>query len=522
MPSANSPVTTWTPVEISLAANRRPANPYTDLTVTGTFEHESGETHDIPGFWDGGRDWWVRFAPTLPGRWEYRIESDSDGDGLSDSGWFDANESVGSNPMTRHGFLSTDGRRLVHDDGTPFAWLADTAWSAGAKAMPAEWDEYLTARAEQGFNVVQVNALPQWDASRPWDRLPFGEDWDLDRPDPAYFRALDKLVAATHDRGLVPALVAVWFNYAPGTWPEWDGDGNRHPMDAEQAARWGRYLAARYGAFGTVWLISGDTNYEDDRAAALDVFDAAGSAIGESVTHPLRTTHMVGGQSTPEHVAERDWVEFHLYQSSHVTDRALPAEMAVECRSRDGSPVINGEPPYERHEYFDDDGVRISRRAAREAAWLSVLAGANAGITYGGHGIWQWHRNGEHFAGLDRTGMPDPWDETLAFPGARDYAELVAYLSRFAYGSLEPRQDLLVEDPDLTRAAVLPEDDMLLVYAAEASDVALDADAVADADCHWLDPATMTRVPATVDAGDPNAVVSAPPWRDDALLECCR
>lgn len=514
--------TVWSPVELALRANRQHGNPYTDVAVSATFEHESGESHEIPGFWDGESKWQVRFAPPRPGRWEYSVESDVDDPGLAIEGDFEAAAYEGSNPLKRHGFLRPDGRQLVHADGTPFFWLADTAWSAGAKATPEEWTEFLAARREQGFNVVQVNALPQHDASRPWDRLPFGEEWELDSPDPAYFRALDELAAIAHERGVVPAFVALWFNYAPGTWPDWDAPGERHPMDEEQAARLGRYLGARYGAYGTTWLVSGDTNYEEDDEASLDVYDAAGEAIGESVTHPLRTTHMVGGLSTPERVAERDWVDFHCYQSSHVSDLERPAEMAVECRSRDGKPVINGEPPYERHEFFDENGLRISRATARKAAWLSVLAGGNAGVTYGGHGIWQWHRDGERFDGAAHIGMPDPWHETLKYPGARDYGQLRAFFERFAFGALAPRQDLLAGEPGLVRAAELTDDGLVIVYAAEATALTLDADAVDAAETEWIDPATWGCVRASATVGDDGATVDAPPWTGDGLLVCRR
>jgi len=516
----------WTPTEVTLRADQRYTNPYTDVAVSATFEHESGTRYEIPGFWDGDGQWRVRFAPTEPGRWTYEVDSARDDSGLATEGRFEAVASAGSNPIRSHGFLEPDGRRLVHDDGTPFFWLADTAWSAGAKASTEEWERYLTARGDQGFNVVQITALPQHDASKPWDRLPFGESWNLDDPDPAYFRALDDLVAMAHDRGFVPALVALWFNYAPGTWPDWDGERVRHPFDPEQAARFGRYLAARYGAYGPAWLVSGDTNYEADDEAALEVYDAAARAIGESVTHPLRASHMIGGQSTPERVADRDWLDFHCYQSGHTVDLDVPAELAADCRSRGEAPVINGEPPYERLEYHDTQGRRIGRETARQAAWLSVLAGANAGVTYGAHGVWPWHRDGERFGGDDFWGMPDPWDEALRYPGARDYGRLRDFCGRFAIGELAPRQDLLADDPDLVRAAELPADDAVVVYAASAEAVELDGatafddgSAAADVDdIEWIDPAEWSRVPASVESGGDSLTVAPPPWEGDGLL----
>ena len=52
-------------------------------------------------------------------------------------------------------------------DGKPFFWFADTCWSAFTSITEADWDYYLTRRAEQGMNVLQVNTLPQWDRCLP-------------------------------------------------------------------------------------------------------------------------------------------------------------------------------------------------------------------------------------------------------------------------------------------------------------------------------------------------------------------
>lgn len=507
--------TVWSPVERSFRAADATAEPHLDRTLSVTFSHQSGADHVVPGFWDGGATWRVRFAPTRPGRWTWETDPDPYDPDLDRAGEFVAADYDGPNRIRRHGFLRADGRGFAHDDGTPFFWLADTAWSAGAKATPEEWREYVRARAAQGFTAVQVNTLPQHDASQPHDRLPFGNEWDLDRPDPDYFAALDDLVAACHDAGLVPALVALWCNYATGANEDWDV--HRHDMDEGQAARWGRYLAARYGAYGPAWLVSGDTDFTDE---AMAVYDAAAEAVRDGVTHPLLTLHMHSGITTSEDACGRDWLDFHCYQSGHHEgDRQRDAfRLAERTRDRDDRdrPVVNGEPPYEGHEYFEsEDGVRVSREAARRAAWWSVLAGASAGVTYGGHGVWQWHRRGERFPGASRTGMPVPWRETLAFPGARDYGRLRSLCERYEFAALEPRQEW-VDEPTV-RAAELPADDVVLAYAPAASDLSLDRDAgVGDADATWVDPATGRRVPADVGSG--GSRVEAPPWAGDCLL----
>ncbi|MCZ4141538.1 hypothetical protein BZG17_27375, partial [Escherichia coli] len=56
-------------------------------------------------------------------------------------------------------------RRTLEKHGKPMFYLADTVWSAVTNAALEEWEEYLDYRKMQGFNVLQMNVLRQWDAS---------------------------------------------------------------------------------------------------------------------------------------------------------------------------------------------------------------------------------------------------------------------------------------------------------------------------------------------------------------------
>jgi hypothetical protein len=67
------------------------------------------------------------------------------------SGQFECVAPLGGTPFERHGPLRvSDNRRyLTHADGTPFLWLADTAWNGPLKATDGEWDDYLRERTRQ-------------------------------------------------------------------------------------------------------------------------------------------------------------------------------------------------------------------------------------------------------------------------------------------------------------------------------------------------------------------------------------
>ena len=63
------------------------------------------------------------------------------------------------NEQMQHLRISENRRFLVKEDGSPFFWLADTAWELFHRLNREEADYYLTKRAEQKFTVIQAVAL---------------------------------------------------------------------------------------------------------------------------------------------------------------------------------------------------------------------------------------------------------------------------------------------------------------------------------------------------------------------------
>jgi hypothetical protein len=499
----------WHPVELTFEGDDPPDDPYGEAILDVRFEHESGAAVTVPGFHDGGDTFRARFAPPDTGTWSW--ESVTDDPGLEDAGSFEAEAGDGGTPLHDHGYLVAGERALYHADGDPFFWLADTAWAASTRATLDEWAEYLDRRVDQGYNVVQVNALRQFDGSRPHDRIPF-EDWDVSRPNHDYFRHLDDLVAMAHERGVVPALVALWFDYA-GANLDWGIPAEyRHEHTPEQARALGRYLGARYGAYGAAWLVSGDSEFDESRLA---VYRAAGEALGEACQFPLRTAHQPGGQNTPAIVNDEDWLDFHMYQSGHTHDLGVPESQARVNRAlHPARPVLNGEPCYADMQEYGGDEV-FDRETVRAAGWLSVLAGANAGLTYGALGIWPWHREGDTFEAADRWGDPKPWDEALELPSADDYGRLADLLSGRAVHELSPRPDLLAGSETDEAAAVTP--DAVLVYLRDGRAVTLH-DAPPVESWEWVDPASDDAVTVEATGSGRDIDVDAPPFDGDAVL----
>lgn len=155
----------------------------------------------------------------------------------------------------------------------------------------------------------------------------------------------------------------------------------------------------------------------------------------------------------------------------------MPYSLSEEMqRKYPGKPLINAEPCYEEMGYSGNMYGRWRRADVRRAAYVSVLSGACAGVTYGAAGIYSWHKVKKGFAmqlgeGFD---MPKSWEEAMAFEGAWDYGYLKMLIEALGVTALLPKQELLVNKTTDIRAAACVEG--LLVYVPFNTTIRLKAD----------------------------------------------
>jgi hypothetical protein len=144
---------------------------------------------------------------------------------------------VASRPGIR---IAADARSFERADGTPFFYLADTAWTAPTRPTLADMDEYLADRAGKGFTVIQTILMP-WGAK--WSGNVAGEkpfvDGDESRPNEAYWKHVDAWLGKIIARGMVPAVVPFWLRGR-------NDDKGPVPADAEAMAAYARFVGARY------------------------------------------------------------------------------------------------------------------------------------------------------------------------------------------------------------------------------------------------------------------------------------
>jgi hypothetical protein len=76
----------WEVFTVSFHSEREPVNPYVEIPAvkkgdllevhfTGISGEANGKKINLVGFWSGGKEWRVNFAPPFTGTWEYKTVS---------------------------------------------------------------------------------------------------------------------------------------------------------------------------------------------------------------------------------------------------------------------------------------------------------------------------------------------------------------------------------------------------------------------------------------------------------------
>jgi hypothetical protein len=447
---------------------------------------------------------------------------------------------------------SQDGHYLTEADGTPFFWLADTAWDLFQRLDREEVDYYLKDRADKGFTIIQavIGGGGGHQGPNRYGDEPF-LDKDPTRPNERYFAHVDWVVDRARRHGLRMAIFPYWagaFHTQSGLVgePLMRPPVEFNPNNARMYARW---LGKRYRYRGISWIFGGDSNplwpkamrfKMDDSGKGKRVpeqsdmdaedwrplYDAMAKGLGEGEgRQPFISYHpnccTFPGMPKPltsVMFAGRSWLTMNMVQSSHYENppEQVHGELVGfsfgwrgpmnyeliwhEFSSTPTKPVIDGEPRYEDLGK-DNDAPNVSKKGywtgydARNAAYHAVFAGA-AGHAYGNHAVWQ-------FADEKKNRVDPPispgltWREALARPVSAQLRHLKALMLSRPYFTRVPDPSLIVGEPGTGTAHIGATRDAqgqyAMIYLPHGQTVTIDLSRLAGPRiAWWFDPRTGT------------------------------
>lgn len=448
----------WEVFTVSFHAETEMVNPYAEIPAEKQgdllevyFKGVSGEAKGkemmLVGFWNGGNEWRVNFAPPYSGTWEYKsVSTDNSLNNrigrLDVIPWTEAE--LAENP-SRRGAIHVNpegdnaGRHFMYSDGHPFLWIGDTWWNWTKRSIKMETFKMMVDdRAAKGFNVGQL-FVP----GNGWGRESSLLDPSYNGLDTQHMETVEQMIAYANSKG-----ITVWVH---GWWsrPELD-----KTIGAEKIQRWWRYLVHRLGAYNVIWVLAGEYNMHNNAGFEISFWKKLGELVkAEDPYKRILSLHNTppfwdGGAEAPqwaigEVLQNEAWLDYNQSQPGHgkYANEMIPVIIQNEYSRQPVKPIVITEPWYE---FVEGNPTGMDLRLA---AWGSILSGA-AGHTYGGGHVWQ----GSVPESPAEGGGPWPVERgaelsSFNYQGAVSMQHLATFFKNIKWWEMTPRPDLVNDYP---------------------------------------------------------------------------
>jgi len=511
----------WHKYELTFSGSINYENPVQDLkSFQVTFHSPTGRTKTINGFWDGENVWKARFMPDETGTWTFEtICSDNKNSGLSGKkGEFSSTASTDQKPFYFHGAVTRQPGLfyLTYSDGTPFLYLACTAWNGALRSTGEEWDQYLKQRAENNYNVIQL-VTTQW---RGGDKNSLGqiafEGSGRIKINPDFFRLMDQKIDRVNEYGLIAAPVILWALQ--------NGKGRElspgYYLPDDQAILLARYIVARYGGNQVIWILGGDGIYTGTYEQR---WKTIGRGVFDGTEQGIVAMHPCGRSWTGEVFKDEKWLDIIGYQSSHSNEKGTvewitKGPMHNEWANLPVRPIMNLEPNYE------EIGFKITDKDVRNAVYWSLFTAPISGVTYGANGIWPWLRPGERILNHGDAPGTSAWNVSMNFPGSIQMSYMVQFIKQFKWWNLFPAADLLIKQPgdsvfnQFVSVVKSIDNETILAYIPAKLTIGIRKPLPAEYNVRWFNPKTNVYTSGNLSDNGKVITISSPEDGDMVLI----
>jgi hypothetical protein len=447
----------WDVFTITLKSDKIYSNPYLDVPQSrggdllkvifhGTGGNALNKEITIVGFWNGGSEWKVNFAPPFTGSWRY-VSSSNDRSMNGKKGNFDViewNEDEKSVNPVRHGFVkvkkdgTTAGHFFEYTDGKPFLWIGDTWWNwTDSRIHFDSFKQLVDNRAEKGFNIGQL-FIP----GNGWSKESSLLDETYNIPDIEHIKKVEEMIRYANSKG-----ITVWIH----GW--WSRPNLNSAIGAEKMERWWRYLVHRLGAYNVIWVLAGEYNMNNYGGFSLDFWNDLGKLVkAEDPYDRILSVHNTppfwdGGAEAPQWstgtVLHQDsWLDYNQSQVGHgkFANEMIPYIVSEDYNRKPSKPIVVTESWYE---FIEGNAPAMD---IRFAAWSAILSGA-AGHTYGGGHVWLAsvpelpadERTWPIENGFSRT--------TYDYAGAVSMKNLATFFKNVKWWKMSPHPEFVLEYP---------------------------------------------------------------------------
>ena len=415
--------------------------------------------------------------------------------------------------------ISLNNRFIQFEDGTPFFWLGDTAWTIFHRLNIDEADEYFKDRSSKGFTLVQssilgVGAIQGLGTSHNIvnGEKPLIED-NPEKPNEAFFKHVDNVIKKAETYGLFVGLLPAWGEYVCPAWH----DGPKI-FDKDNAKIYGVWLGNRYKDNpNIIWIIGGDRTGDHCGSDDIEIWRSLAYGIKSVDSNHLMTYHPCGKHSSSETFHSDTWLDFNMYESTKATESITEMTKTDYDKESPIKPVVNGEPYYYGSAPPEED------RIMRSQSYWTILSGG-AGFTFGQKFVWGLCKNDNFNNGF--YDCDEYWYNYMDTNGTKWIQYFKNIFTSFEWWNLIPNQSIILSGEgsgnNKKSSAMFIKEDRMIIYFATNSEAKIDLSKITVSNLlssYWWNPKDQSKT-SSVNIDNKTDITLSPPdgWEDGLLI----